>query len=345
MLASPAEDAAEIVRRLGRRGLGRGQVRRHPGPAPQARAGRPPVQPRPARRQRPVPRGRRGGARRCPGTASSTARSWASRTASSCPSSASRPGSAGSARRPPSWPTSRSSTSPSTPWPWAAATTSWGRGPSSRSCACPLRERRARLDALDLPRRRASCARTWPWPADEDALEAAFAEARARRNEGLMVKDPDSGYSPGRRGLGWLKMKKALATIDCVVVGVEVGHGKRHGVLSDYTFAVRDEATDKLVNIGKAYSGLTDAEIAEMTALVRGPHDRPVRPLSPGRADGRRRDRLRRHRPQPAPRFRVQPALPAHPRPAAGQDGRRDRHGGDASPRCSRDCSTGRSCW
>ena len=80
-----------------------------------------------------------------------------------------------------------------------------------------------------------------------------------------MVKDPTSGYSPGRRGLGWLKMKKALATIDCVVVGVEVGHGKRHGVLSDYTFAVRDEETGKLVNIGKAYSGLTDAEIAEMT--------------------------------------------------------------------------------
>jgi DNA ligase-1 len=44
-----------------------------------------------------------------------------------------------------------------------------------------------------------------------------------------------------------------------------VGHGKRHGVLSDYTFAIRDTANDRLVNIGKAYSGLTDAEIAEMT--------------------------------------------------------------------------------
>jgi DNA ligase-1 len=98
-----------------------------------------------------------------------------------------------------------------------------------------------------------------------DGLEAAFAEARARRNEGLMVKDPASRYSPGRRGLGWLKMKKALATLDCVVVGVEVGHGKRHGVLSDYTFAVRNEETGTLVTIGKAYSGLTDAEIAEMT--------------------------------------------------------------------------------
>jgi len=80
-----------------------------------------------------------------------------------------------------------------------------------------------------------------------------------------MVKDPNCGYSPGRRGQGWLKMKRALGTLDCVVVGVEVGHGKRHAVLSDYTFAVRDEASDRLVTIGKAYTGLTDAEIAEMT--------------------------------------------------------------------------------
>jgi DNA ligase-1 len=132
----------------------------------------------------------------------------------------------------------------------------------------PLRARRARLDELDLPvaisggrfaRSHLAVA------ADDEALEAAFLDSRARRNEGLMVKDPESIYVPGRRGLGWLKMKKALATIDCVVVGVEGGHGKRHGVLSDYTFAVRDTANDRLVNIGKAYSGLTDAEIAEMT--------------------------------------------------------------------------------
>ena len=80
-----------------------------------------------------------------------------------------------------------------------------------------------------------------------------------------MVKDPESRYTPGRRGLGWLKLKKALATLDVVVTGVEVGHGKRKNVLSDYTFAVYDEASDRLVNIGKAYSGLTDAEIAQMT--------------------------------------------------------------------------------
>ena len=132
----------------------------------------------------------------------------------------------------------------------------------------PLEERRRRLEALDLPE--AGGGRfvlSHLSTADStDALELAFTGARARRNEGLMVKDPASVYSPGRRGYGWLKMKKALATLDCVVVGVEVGHGKRHGVLSDYTFAVRDEANDRLVTIGKAYSGLTDAEIAEMTA-------------------------------------------------------------------------------
>ena len=132
----------------------------------------------------------------------------------------------------------------------------------------PLTERRARLAALDLPLAAdgGRFALSYLVSVDSvDALEAAFAAARARRNEGLLVKDPTSAYTPGRRGLGWLKMKKALATLDCVVVGVEVGHGKRHGVLSDYTFAVRDAATGELVTIGKAYSGLTDAEIAEMT--------------------------------------------------------------------------------
>jgi DNA ligase-1 len=132
----------------------------------------------------------------------------------------------------------------------------------------PLTERRRLLQGLRLPlvEDGGGFALSYLTEADStDALEAKFADARARRNEGLMVKDPTSIYSPGRRGYGWLKMKKALATIDCVVVGVEVGHGKRHGVLSDYTFAVRDEPNDRLVTIGKAYSGLTDAEIATMT--------------------------------------------------------------------------------
>ena len=95
------------------------------------------------------------------------------------------------------------------------------------------------------------------------ALEREFVAARDRGNEGLMVKDPRSPYRPGRRGMEWLKVKRALRTLDAVVTAVEWGHGKRKGVLSDYTFAVRDG--DRLRNVGKAYSGLTDKEIAEMT--------------------------------------------------------------------------------
>jgi DNA ligase 1 len=100
---------------------------------------------------------------------------------------------------------------------------------------------------------------------DPDHLDRIFGEARARGNEGLMVKDPLSPYTPGRRGLAWLKLKRPLATLDVVVTAVEWGHGKRKGVLSDYTFAVKDTSTGGLVNVGKAYTGLTDAEIATMT--------------------------------------------------------------------------------
>lgn len=94
-------------------------------------------------------------------------------------------------------------------------------------------------------------------------LEQLFTASQARGNEGLMIKDLNSTYTPGKRGKAWLKMKRELATLDVVVTAVEYGHGRRIGVLSDYTFAVWDG--DKLVNIGKAYSGLTDSEIAEMT--------------------------------------------------------------------------------
>jgi DNA ligase-1 len=94
-------------------------------------------------------------------------------------------------------------------------------------------------------------------------LDQLFEAAQARGNEGLMIKDPNSAYTPGRRGKSWLKLKRELATLDVVVTAAEYGHGKRVGVLSDYTFAVWKG--EELVNIGKAYSGLTDAEIAEMT--------------------------------------------------------------------------------
>lgn len=101
---------------------------------------------------------------------------------------------------------------------------------------------------------------------DAAVLDDEFDRARARGNEGLMIKSPESAYKPGRRGRDWLKLKRAIATLDVAVTAVEVGHGKRRNLLSDYTFAVRRSAEDdELLNIGKAYSGLTDRELTELT--------------------------------------------------------------------------------
>jgi DNA ligase-1 len=119
-------------------------------------------------------------------------------------------------------------------------------------------------------------------------IERAYAAARARSNEGVMIKAADSAYLPGRRGLAWLKLKRELATLDVVVTGAEYGHGKRAGLLSDYTFAVRGPnyaASGELLNVGKAYSGVTDAEIAELTEFFKAHtiedfgHFRTVEPL------------------------------------------------------------------
>ncbi|CAN5552110.1 hypothetical protein BH20VER3_BH20VER3_16800 [soil metagenome] len=131
----------------------------------------------------------------------------------------------------------------------------------------PLRERRELLRSLTLPPQ-FQFAETSPVRSAEE-IEAAFQAARRRLNEGLMIKDPASQYTPGRRGLSWFKLKRELATLDVVVVAAELGHGKRNHVLSDYTFAVRDEESGKLLPIGKAYSGLTDVEIAELTEHFR----------------------------------------------------------------------------
>jgi DNA ligase-1 len=107
--------------------------------------------------------------------------------------------------------------------------------------------------------------------ATADEIESSFCVARDCGNEGLVLKDPDAPYSPGRRGQMWLKIKTHLPTLDCVVTAAEYGHGKRRNSLSDYTFAVWDrdpsEEGAALVNVGKAYSGVTDAEIAQLTEL------------------------------------------------------------------------------
>jgi DNA ligase-1 len=122
-----------------------------------------------------------------------------------------------------------------------------------------------------------------------EQIDRAYADARARANEGVMLKAADSAYQPGRRGLAWVKLKRELATLDVVLTGAEFGHGKRAGLLSDYTFAVRGPAAlgepGELLNVGKAYSGVTDAEILELTAWLKAHtledhgHFRTVEPL------------------------------------------------------------------
>ncbi len=127
----------------------------------------------------------------------------------------------------------------------------------------PLAERRALLEKIALPASLEIAPILTLASAAE--IDAAFAAARARGNEGLMIKDPASLYTPGRRGHAWLKLKKEMATLDVVVTAAEQGHGKRSHVLSDYTFAVRDDDSGALLTIGKAYSGLTDVEIEQLT--------------------------------------------------------------------------------
>ncbi len=149
----------------------------------------------------------------------------------------------------------------------------------------PLRRRRAALSELCATElctdeaRAAACASATPGllctsiseVITAEEIRQCFEAARNRRNEGVVLKDPESIYSPGRRGKMWLKIKTHLPTMDCVVTAAEYGHGKRRSVLSDYTFAVwdRDPALPDaaLVNIGKAYSGVTDEEIAQLTEL------------------------------------------------------------------------------
>ncbi len=132
----------------------------------------------------------------------------------------------------------------------------------------PLAERRAALAENGFAGAHASIApwRTLETGATSDAIAELFEAARVRGHEGLVFKRTDAPYVPGRRGKWWYKLKRELSTLDVVVVAVEWGHGKRKAVLSDYTFAVRRSTTDlRLATIGKAYTGLTDAELDEMT--------------------------------------------------------------------------------
>lgn len=127
----------------------------------------------------------------------------------------------------------------------------------------PLLERRLKLETLAL---------TQPFETiaiyaaeNPQELEATFKHSLQHEHEGLIAKDPASTYAPGHRGNSWIKLKGVMPTLDCVVVIARKRQGRNADVLTDYTFAVRDETTGGLCVLGKAHSGLSDAEIEELT--------------------------------------------------------------------------------
>jgi DNA ligase-1 len=155
---------------------------------------------------------------------------------------------------------------------WTAAPP---RTPQSNGQAALFSEAEAAAPLLRAPVTHASSA---------EELDQIFEAARLRGNEGLMIKDITAPYQPGRRGRSWLKLKRELATLDVVVTGAEFGNGRKSPWLSDYTFAVRDSESERLLNVGKAYSGVSDAEIQKLTehfkqnTLVDYGHFRTVQP-------------------------------------------------------------------
>jgi len=130
----------------------------------------------------------------------------------------------------------------------------------------PLRERKEIISSLELKDNIISS--NFQIVRNSSEIDELFEKSISLGFEGLMIKDPDSEYTPGKRGKSWIKLKKEFDTLDCVIVAAEYGHGKRAGILSDYTFAVLDE-NGELKVIGKAYSGLTDDEIEFLDKKLR----------------------------------------------------------------------------
>ena len=148
----------------------------------------------------------------------------------------------------------------------------------------PQHERRARLEALLATRHESSAIRVSPLvtAAGWDALASLRDEARERGVEGLMLKQRTSAYGTGRKKGPWWKWKIAPLTIDAVLIYAQPGSGKRASLFTDYTFGLWDGS--ELVPVAKAYSGLSNEEIAELDKWIRA-HTRerfgPVRLIDP----------------------------------------------------------------
>ena len=131
----------------------------------------------------------------------------------------------------------------------------------------PLSERRAILEKLinENPHENIKLSEIIQYENWEELTEIR-SNSRENNSEGLMLKQKNSNYHSGRKKGDWWKWKVDALTIDAVLIYAQKGSGRRSGYYTDYTFAVKKE--DQLVTIAKAYSGLTDKEIMEVSKFV-----------------------------------------------------------------------------
>jgi DNA ligase-1 len=130
----------------------------------------------------------------------------------------------------------------------------------------PLHERHGALSLLEITTKCGGVIQVAPQRVIDgiEEIEAEFIAARMRGAEGIVLKSTTAAYAPGRRGSAWLKLKHSINSVDCVVVGVEYGVGRRRTLLSQLTFAVRDDLSGRLTTLGRASAQLGEREMSEM---------------------------------------------------------------------------------
>ena len=137
----------------------------------------------------------------------------------------------------------------------------------------PLHERRKALESCvecSTEDSKSICVDKQVVTGDLEVVEKIYREALKAGHEGVMVKNPNSAYSPGKRGKNWLKKKPLMETLDLVVVGAEWGFGRRANLIGSYSIACYDPETSRFLQVGKVGTGLTDDQLKELTEMLSG---------------------------------------------------------------------------
>ncbi|MEA1944518.1 MAG: ATP-dependent DNA ligase [Euryarchaeota archaeon] len=131
---------------------------------------------------------------------------------------------------------------------------------------CELHDRREKLNAIVQSHEHFRVAEQ-ACTDDPDVVHTIYQNALDAGHEGVMLKNPDSLYSPGKRGKNWLKIKPIMETLDLVVVGADWGEGRRANLIGSYLLACYDPDTSEFLEIGKVGTGITDEQLSELTEL------------------------------------------------------------------------------